>query len=152
MNNNQYSIYLKKLQLQNCTISFTQSNYLITIVLKIAPRVQTTLIYNIYQPQCAPNYLYLQNTRKKKPAFLRSGFTKVNTKTYHERKNWEGIFTKTKLCLLSLPKQRLSQLKPIKELYLYQGMRKGKSKTTAETIVSAKKFMKFLAKFVLFAL
>ena len=44
---------------------------------------------------------------------------------------------------VSLSKQRLAQFKPIREVYLHQGMRKRISETVAKTIVSATEFMKF---------
>ena len=55
-------------------------------------------------------------------------------------------------CSTSLPKQRLAQFKPIRELYLYQGMRRRTPNTIAKTKESATKFMKFCVKFVLFTL
>ena len=53
---------------------------------------------------------------------------------------------------MSLPKQRLVQFKPVRELYLCQGMRKRILAPIAKEIAYATKFMKFCAKFVSFTL
>ena len=49
-------------------------------------------------------------------------------------------------------KTTIGQFKPIRKVYLYQGMRKRMPKTAAETIAFTTSFMKFGAKFVLFTL